>query len=182
MKREQQRARTKRNIRDAFVALLKKKRLDQITVTELAALADIDRKTFYIYYNTVFDLIREIENEIVEGLKSILNDKKNSNWKAFLNGLNELMQKDIEFYALLVRNNDLAFVVTDCTDILEEVLYNSVLKNRQNVAEKDKTLIRYTATGILGVYEEWLKADKKIPLDRLVEYLGDAMNKTLTDY
>ena len=97
MKREEQRARTRRSIRMAFVELLREQKLEQITVTELAARADIDRKTFYIYYNTVNDLIREIEGEIVDGLKVILDDRKDSDWKVFLQGLNKLMQKDIDF-------------------------------------------------------------------------------------
>ncbi len=182
MKRENQRARTRQSIRAAFVSLLKEKRMEQITVTELAARADVDRKTFYIYYNTVLDLVHEIENEVVDGLKLVMDNRKNSDWKEFLRGLNELMQKDIEFYTVLVRNNDMAFVIADCTDILEDMLYDSMLKGRSDASEKDRILIRYTATGILGVYEDWLKAKEKIPLDRLIEILGDAMNRTLAEY
>ena len=182
MKREEQRARTRRNIRMAFVELLREQKLEQITVTELAARADIDRKTFYIYYNTVNDLIREIEGEIVDGLKVILDDRKDSDWKVFLQGLNELMQKDIEFYSVLVRNTDLAFIVADCTGILEEMLYKTILSGREQTSIRDEIIIRYTATGILGVYSDWLKAEKKIPLKELIDVLGDAMNSTLAEY
>ncbi len=179
MKREEQRARTRRSIRMAFVELLREQKLEQITVTELAARADIDRKTFYIYYNTVNDLIREIEGEIVDGLKVILDARKDSDWKVFLQGLNELMQKDIEFYSVLVRNTDLAFIVADCTGILEEMLYKTILSGREHTSVRDEIIIRYTATGILGVYSDWLKSAKKIPLEELIEVLGDAMNNTL---
>lgn len=179
VKREEQRARTRRSIRMAFVELLREQKLEQITVTELAARADIDRKTFYIYYNTVNDLIREIEGEIVDGLKVILDDRKDSDWKVFLQGLNKLMQKDIDFYSVLVRNTDLAFIVADCTGILEEMLYETILSGREHTSVRDEIIIRYTATGILGVYSDWLKAEKKIPLEELIEVLGDAMNNTL---
>ena len=42
--------RTKKNIRQAFLHLLSEKSLSQITVKELSDLADINRKTFYMYY------------------------------------------------------------------------------------------------------------------------------------
>ena len=45
--------RTKKNIRQAFLHLLSEKSLSQITVKELSDLADINRKTFYMYYSNI---------------------------------------------------------------------------------------------------------------------------------
>ena len=44
MKRSEQKARTKYNIRQAFIDLLQRKEMDNITITELAKSANIDRK------------------------------------------------------------------------------------------------------------------------------------------
>ncbi len=41
--------RTKRNIYFAFFELLKNKPMDEISITELANKADIDRRTFYMH-------------------------------------------------------------------------------------------------------------------------------------
>ena len=50
---------TKKAIYEALVELMQKKKLNSITVTELAAQADINRKTFYTYYSTVNDVLDE---------------------------------------------------------------------------------------------------------------------------
>ena len=52
--------RTKKNIRQAFLHLLSEKSLSQITVKELSNLADINRKTFYMYYSNIEDILKEL--------------------------------------------------------------------------------------------------------------------------
>ena len=48
---------TKKAIYEALVELMQKKKLNSITVTELAAQADINRKTFYTYVKMLFTYI-----------------------------------------------------------------------------------------------------------------------------
>ena len=50
---------TKKAIQEAYFRLLEKKKTEKITVAEITREADIDRKTFYLHYTSVQDLIRE---------------------------------------------------------------------------------------------------------------------------
>ena len=63
---------TKRAIRNAFAELLSTKDIAEITIKEIADAADINRKTFYSYYRDVYQIVDEIENEVVHTLGSIL--------------------------------------------------------------------------------------------------------------
>lgn len=58
--------RTKRAIYNAMTELMMKKPLDQITVTDIARNADINRKTFYTYYSSPEDVISEAINETLK--------------------------------------------------------------------------------------------------------------------
>ena len=49
--------RTKKALAEAFVSLLNKKPLDEITINELCDAADVRRATFYKHYNDKFDFI-----------------------------------------------------------------------------------------------------------------------------
>lgn len=180
MKRENQKARTRQNIKNAFVELLKVKHIDQITVTELAKNADVDRKTFYLYYATVYDVVKEIENGVIAGLKEILEKNRPADWKVFLCGLNEIMEKDIDYYTVIAKNKNLSFLVDECMDILTTMLMESLLKEKTDIDDADRIRIKYAASGILGVYEEWLQSDDRMELDELIEILGEAMNDTLS--
>ena len=59
-------------IRSALFELLKEKELQNITVTDICRLADINRGTFYKYYKDVPDLYAQIETSIAEEIYLII--------------------------------------------------------------------------------------------------------------
>jgi len=63
---------TKMVIKESFINLLEKKDLSRITVKEICEDADINRATFYSHYTDVYDLLRKIENELLENVNAQL--------------------------------------------------------------------------------------------------------------
>ncbi|MBS7527246.1 TetR/AcrR family transcriptional regulator [Fusibacter paucivorans] len=61
-------------IRAAFRTLMAKKDYDKITVKALCELAKINRKTFYLHYHTLDDMITELEYEIAENILTALRE------------------------------------------------------------------------------------------------------------
>ena len=63
---------TKRRIKEVFADLLKKKSLKDISVSELARIAEINKGTFYLHYEDIYALYNEMledkVNEIVDGI------------------------------------------------------------------------------------------------------------------
>ncbi len=59
---------TKRSIYNAFIEIRSKKPLEKVTVKELCDKAQINKSTFYVYYDDVYDLSDKIENEIMENI------------------------------------------------------------------------------------------------------------------
>ena len=64
---------TKDSLRHCLAELLKKKKIQEITVKELTEMSDINRGTFYLHYRDVFDLLEQIEAELMEEFNSTLN-------------------------------------------------------------------------------------------------------------
>ena len=54
---------------------MKKKSCFSIKVTELIKYANISRSTFYIYFDSMFDLIQEMEDTFLAGLPDTKNDR-----------------------------------------------------------------------------------------------------------
>ncbi len=52
---------TRRQLKECLTRLLKEKKIQDITVRELAEMADINRGTFYLHYKDVFDLMDQIQ-------------------------------------------------------------------------------------------------------------------------
>lgn len=71
--REDQRVRvTKTMIKDAFFALMSHKAIQSITVKELCETAQVSRGTFYLHYKDIYDLLEQLENEMLKDLEDLL--------------------------------------------------------------------------------------------------------------
>ena len=114
-KREDRRVRkTKRLLRQGLSQLMMQKKIKDISVRELAELVDINRGTFYIHYRDIYDMVAQIENEMYEDFKRILESHVVPTDEGSLRFL-------IDFYtyisanremvaALLSSNGDIAFL------------------------------------------------------------------------
>ena len=63
---------TKMLIRKAFMELLRQKPLASISVKELCELAGINRGTFYSHYQDVYDLLDQLEQEMMNDFQKAL--------------------------------------------------------------------------------------------------------------
>lgn len=65
--------RTERYLLEAFGTALNERPLDKITVTSLAAAADINKATFYLHYRDIYDLaeayVRHVAQARVDGME-----------------------------------------------------------------------------------------------------------------
>lgn len=63
---------TKRQLRQGLAVLMKQKKINRISVKELCDLVDINRATFYAHYKDIYDLVEEIETEVVRQFQEML--------------------------------------------------------------------------------------------------------------
>ncbi len=76
---------THKKIRDTFLALLREKNLEDITITEICNNLNISRGTFYVHYTDVYDLMEKTERVISEEMQHrFLEAQKISTREAFL--------------------------------------------------------------------------------------------------
>lgn len=95
---------TKKAIKNALMALASDKNLSEITVTDISDIADINRKTFYVYYKDVYDLIDDIENDIISKLIPLISEQNIAKiitepYQMFYL-LTNIITEDINFYTL----------------------------------------------------------------------------------
>ena len=63
---------TKRAIQEAFIELYKEEHLEKVTVGAISAKANVNRGTFYRYYQDVYDLLGQLEDQYIEKISHIV--------------------------------------------------------------------------------------------------------------
>lgn len=163
--------RTRRSIWNAFVTLMQQKDISEITVTELARVADIDRKTFYQYYDNIMDVYRELEKELSDELQQLLTEEE-VDFRLFFSALNEIMEKDLSFYKVIASKSSYTFLVNQCTDLLAQKLRERFEKSKGQISDEMRIRIDFAACGIIGVYIRYLRGDEVHSLDELIPVLS----------
>lgn len=67
--------RSRRLICNALLELLDEKPLEKITVTDIAKRADVNRGTFYLHYNSVNDVVDELQETLIAQMDQYFTDK-----------------------------------------------------------------------------------------------------------
>ncbi len=150
---------TKSVIYDTFLNLLREKDINDITVTEVCKLADINRATFYRYYDDCFDLLRKIENDFMEELTNSEPMKKlpNESVYDFTYGILKIFENNKKLITILFNtNNNIYFL----NEVLEECYFKCVDK-WSNLFNIDKNIVEYQTVfifnGALGIINYWIK-------------------------
>lgn len=163
---------TKENIKKTVINLILEKNFQDITVTEISNRANIGRKTFYLHYGSIIDVIKELEDEIKEALEASINryidDKNNYDIKNIFKDLTKIIKDDILLYKRISINDSYSFFKNAFERILSEIIYNIAI-NVYNVNSKNSHIYTtYYAAGIIKLYTLWLKGDLDIDEDELI--------------
>lgn len=114
--------RTKRWIREAFASLIvEKKCLENIKISELIERADITKPTFYYHYKDLNDLVKSIENEMIDELSLLFEEasmNKDVPLEHYISLLSEFLKKNEKEYKAMANATDLNYFIDKIKKIL----------------------------------------------------------------
>jgi AcrR family transcriptional regulator len=153
---------TKEKLRHALTELLKEKPVKNITVREIADFVDINRGTFYLYYKDIYDMVEQIENEMLEEFNDIVklrveNTEGGSPNPVLADVFTFLADNADMCVALIGPNGDLGFVNKLKELVRERCLYYwTEIYNAESTRYFDY-FYSFFISGCVGMFEEWLK-------------------------
>ena len=107
---------TRKAIREAFMGLYARERMDRITVKALCAAVPVARTTFYAHYHNTDDVLAEVEDRLLAGLADITErvsggDLPHMDFDTFLGETLAYIKGNwSDFRALLVAQPDARFI------------------------------------------------------------------------
>ena len=142
--------RTRKQLRECLVTLLKQKKVQDITVRELTELADLNRGTFYLHYKDVFDLLEKTESELLDDFNQLVILLGENGDLNFLNRLKQLIRdKCLHDWMEVFRAGNPAifdayfsFIVSGCVGLVQYWLKTGMKETPQQLARLTEQVIR----------------------------------------
>jgi AcrR family transcriptional regulator len=156
---------TKMVLKESFIKLLEKKDISQITIKEICAVADINRATFYSHYNDQYDLLRKIENELLDNFSSYLSefDQNINNMNAVppAEKIFEYIKENAKICKLLLsERGDFSFQKKVVMLVYDKII-TELMDNNKLTKEDAEYVYSFTITGCVGIVQKWLDDDMK---------------------
>ena len=164
---------TKRAIKEAFAKLLTQKDINDITISDIAAEANINRKTFYNYYGGIYEVVGEIEDDIVR-----LIDKEvtgigfqNSLQSPYLifEKLTKVINTDTDFFGYLLGMNANVSLESKIADLLKSKFKMFVLQDVEISELRLNLMAEFIISGMVAVYRRWFNSDRSEPIETISE-------------
>lgn len=170
--------RTKKLIRNALSELIEEKGFNDISITDLTTRADINRGTFYLHYMDKYDLLEQVENEIIQGLHEqtkdidsidLLNTDDINKPVPFIVKLFEYFKENAIFFKAILGPKGDPIFHNKLKKLIQTNLFENRLPNtfkKENMLIPEEYFISYILSAHLGVIQKWLESGmKKSPND-----------------
>ena len=157
---------TRRQLRECLITLLKEKKVQDITVRELTDMADLNRGTFYLHYKDVFDLLEKTEAELQEDFNQLVCKHDAVDLKqrpsVIFNEIYSLVYDNADLIeSLLGENGDLNFVNRLKQLIREKCLKDWMEVFRSGNAAAFDAFFSFIVSGCIGLVQYWLQTGLK---------------------
>lgn len=169
---------TKRLIREAFLELLQMNPAGKITITEVCEAADVNRSTFYAYYESVYDLLKEIENDVLQRIPKPEKDFTPETQKEFIDLLVpffEYIKKHGKTFSVLISSSNDSGFNSRLAQMLFEAMLNRDIINHSFYAKLGYV---FSINGAIGMLKEWIDNDFPISSERFAKIAFEMSHKT----
>lgn len=173
--------RTKRNLKNTFIQLLKEKPYHSITVTDIVKHAEYNRTTFYRHYQSKEELVEELINDITEELVIAFRYPYRN---ASCIHVTMLTPSDVIIFDYILKHKSFYSLWKDSEGIpgfqnqfIETMiqLYKQDI-HYQQFSVKDDYFITYQAYGVWGLILNWIKNDFSPSAEEMAEELIKIIN------
>ena len=175
--------RSRRFIRQAFLDLLREKRVEKITVTDIVNRADINRSTFYAHYTDVKALIEEIQYEIINRSISLIKEtdflELLKSPIPFLRKLIEIANENRELYSILGKTA-LSFNQLEKIKVLlvEKAMSLPEIPEEIRQQKKFEVRVNFFVGGIINVYQQYLVGTLDATPEEIIDDIADLIKSS----
>ena len=168
--------RTKKAIKNAFAQLLLEKDINDITISDIAEYADVNRKTFYNYYAGIYAVVDEIENDIIENFDAMLSEENIEsdikNPYIVFEKLTAIINTDMDFFGILLSMNGNVSLVTKVAELIKQKAKAALMTRVEIDVWRLDTVLDFAISGMISVYQSWFNSDRQQSIEEISEVIS----------
>lgn len=166
--------RTRKAIRQAFLTLMQETEYQKITITGIAREADIDRKTFYLHYQSVEDLANEIVQDEADRivrtcLDSLEGSDGSENVVDLFKRLSLGLAPDLKSMKLIASHTPYELVLKKLESSLTASLIEQDTLGLKKLGPYLDFCVAYFSAGLVAVIRRWILDESEIPLEDIAQ-------------
>ncbi len=176
---------TRQAIFRSVIQLMSKKDFSTVTITELCKTAMINRKTFYVHYNSTSDVLSDLEDLLASGFIDIITERnivtsKNFDPEKYIMTINELVtanQHDFDIAYPFLKSG--AFLHRLGSHVGQ--LAFRFISERPGYFDNQvyPFSLVFTLCGLVTSYFDWIDFGKQFPIEELAEISTRAVKTPL---
>lgn len=177
---------TQNMLRISLIELLKETNIGKITVSAICKGADINRATFYKYYDNPYDLLMKLEDELLAELQVEIEEFSDKKFDNIMQIVLTDIKNNADIYSVIFSpNGDLSFkerLFDLCYQ--ENMGYINLCFPNLSAMQKE-WLYNYVLEGTNGVINQWINEGMVTPIDEVVSFtrsIAKALHKHLIPY
>ena len=177
---------TKQMIQQSLVSLMKEAPISRISVKELCQRAGINRSTFYAHYKDAYDLLSQIQREIVRALSEHISgsafvEQSTVTTQALVQILSYAKDNAELFAVLLSEHGDFAFQ-RDIMRLAQEKTLQTLQHMQQLAPGVSEYLQYFVVNGALSVIRKWLAGGMRETVPEMAELCSTLLYKGLSGF
>ncbi|MDC7952445.1 TetR/AcrR family transcriptional regulator [Liquorilactobacillus mali] len=150
---------TKLIIRQTFLKLLKQRRFEEVTVTDICKDAKITRGTFYRYYQSTFVLMDQLKGNLAKEIIALIKERfDESDWDILPKIFEVLKKSDPEVVKVALNKKNGSQCISRIFASLKEAIRPTVMQEIEMLTNDDfDYLYAYVTAGISGILILWVE-------------------------
>lgn len=162
---------TKKIIEEAFLELLKERPLVKISVKAICEKAEINRTTYYKYYDNPYDLLNKMEAKILDDLQKRIEETNTENLQDIFRCIITDIRDKFDIYnTFFSENGDHEF-----RKRIFEACYSKNIAIIQRLfpmldGTRQEWLYYFVAEGCNGVLNQWILSGMATPIDDVISF------------
>lgn len=152
---------TKMLLKNSLVKLMRENPISRISVKMLCETADINRSTFYAHYKDQYDLLKQLEQEVIEELKKhITKDAFSKQSAKTIQSMNQILDyifKNADIFKILLSENGSSSFQKEIMLLAQEKIISDILNNPDIDERTSGYLQCFAVTGALSIVQKWLQ-------------------------